>query len=161
VTKKDITDTTQLPPELKFAVAATDAVLAQEKIGQLELANSSQLPISGLLGERVRWEALGVKILDEVPSDDPLFCHVELPAGWRKVPRDHDYWTDLVDADGTVRAEIFYKAAFYDRRANVRLTDPPEDVMADDDDPYEGSFREAADNEGARIAAADDESESA
>lgn len=147
MTKKDIPD----KPEPNVVIDMAKLVPVQEKLGQLALASSTQLPIKGLLGERARWEVLGVKILDDVKSDDSLFCHVELPPGWRKVPRDHDYWTDLVDAEGTVHAEIFYKAAFYDRRANVRLTDPP--ARETDDDPYEGSFREAADNEGARIAA--------
>jgi hypothetical protein len=64
-----------------------------------------------------------VKILDEGKSDDPLFCRVELPAGWRKVPTDHPLWTDLVDGGGKVRAKIVYKAAFYDRYARVSLED--------------------------------------
>lgn len=130
MTKKNISDTTKLSPELNFAVAATDAVPVQERLGQLEVASSTQLPVKGLLGQRARWEAFGVKILDDTKTDDPLFCHVELPPGWQKVPRDHAYWTDLVDAEGTVRAEIFYKAAFYDRRAHVHLKDDPKEGPA-------------------------------
>jgi hypothetical protein len=134
VTKKDITDTTKLSPELKFAIAAADAVPVQDKLGQIELANSTQLPIDGLLGgrDRPRWEALGVKILDDVPRDDKLFCHVELPPGWKKVPTDHSLWTHLVDADGKLIAEIGYKAAFYDRWASVQLNaEPPPPASAE------------------------------
>jgi hypothetical protein len=120
-----ITDTARLSSAEKLAIAATPGgVIAQERRGQQELVASDQLPSDGLLGpDRARWEALGLKILDE-GSDDPMFCRVELPTGWRKVPREHALWTDLVDGDGQIRAEIRYKAAFYDRYADVRLKDP-------------------------------------
>ena len=122
-----ITDTSRLSSTAKLATAALPGgVIAQEARGQQELVESSQLPIEGLLGkERPRWEALGLKILDDQASDDPLFCQVELPPGWRKVPTDHPLWTHLVDEGGKVRAEIVYKAAYYDRYARVSLkTDP-------------------------------------
>lgn len=123
---KDITDASQLSSTAKLAVAATPGgILAQEAQGQTQLVLSTQLPIEGLLGaDRARWEALGVKILDDKRSDDSLFCHVELPAGWKKMPTDHPLWTDLVDADGKLVAKIVYKAAFYDRYAHVDLEKP-------------------------------------
>lgn len=127
-----ITNTERLSSADKLALAATPgAVIEQERFGQEELVASNQLPSDGLLGaDRPRWEALGLKILDE-GADDPLFCKVELPAGWRKVPREHALWTDLVDETGKVRAEIRYKAAFYDRYAHIKLKDPrPEDEVA-------------------------------
>ena len=120
-----ITNTERLSSAAKLALGATPgAVIEQERIGQLELVASNQLPSDGLLGaNRARWEALGLKILDE-GTDDPLFCRVQLPAGWKKVPRDHALWTNLVDETGTVRAEIRYKAAFYDRDARIWFKDP-------------------------------------
>jgi hypothetical protein len=120
-----ITNTARLSSSDKLALAATPgAVIEQERLGQEELVTSNQLPSDGLLGaDRPRWEALGLKILDE-DADDPLFCRVELPAGWRKVPREHALWTDLFDETGTIRAEIRYKAAFYDRGARIWLKDP-------------------------------------
>lgn len=122
-----ITDTSRLSSTEKLAVAALPGgVIAQEAQGQQELVASAQLPIEGLLGnERPRWEALGLKILDNQASNDPLFCHVELPPGWRKVPTNHPIWTDLVDADGEVRASICYKAAYYDRHAHISLKVDP------------------------------------
>ena len=122
--KKDITDTAQLSSTEKLAVAALPGgVIAQEARGQRQLVESTQLPTEGLLGrDRPRWEALGVKILDkEEELADPLFCRVEMPAGWRKVPTDHPLWTDLVDEGGQVIASICYKAAFYDRHAHITL----------------------------------------
>ena len=130
MTKKDttITDTARLSSAAKLAIAALPGgVIEQEAQGQQELVASAQLPIKGLIGhDRPRWEALGLKILDDQTSDDPLFCHVELPPGWRKVPTDHKLWTNLVDDAGKVIAEICYKAAFYDRHAHISLkADPP------------------------------------
>jgi hypothetical protein len=46
-----------------------------------------------------------------------------LPDGWQKRATDHDMWSELVDADGVVVASMFYKAAFYDRRAFLRMKD--------------------------------------
>lgn len=140
MTKKDaplITDTARLSSTEKLAIAAAGGVVEQESQGQQELVRAPQLPVDGLLGaERPRWEALGVKILDDGMSEDPLFCRVELPAGWRKVPTDHPLWTNLVDEGGGVVATICYKAAFYDRYARVDLKVPatgdgPECVCAD------------------------------
>lgn len=122
MTKKDITDTSRLSSTEKLATALPGGVVEQEALGQRELVESTQLPVQGLLGrDRPRWEALGVKILDQGAGEDPLFCRVELPAGWRKVPTDHPLWTDLVDEGGKVVASICYKAAFYDRHAHVSL----------------------------------------
>lgn len=126
-----IINTANLPTATKLMIAATGGVIEQEKRGQAELVASKQLPIDGLLGEdRPRWEALGVKILDDGKSDDPLFCRVELPTGWRKIATSHNLWTDLVDETGKVRASICYKAAFYDRYARVQLKRDPDSVCA-------------------------------
>lgn len=128
MTKKTITDTSKISSAEKLVTALPGGILAQEARGQSELVQSVQLPIKGLLGrDRAAWEALGVKILDAstgtVDANDALFCRVELPAGWKKVPTDHAMWTDLVDADGKLRGRIFYKAAFYDRCAHISLVE--------------------------------------
>ena len=44
-----------------------------------------------------------------------------LPPGWRLEPTDHSMWSDLVDANGNKRGSMFYKAAFYNRSAFIRL----------------------------------------
>lgn len=109
----------------------SDAIEMQEARGQKELAGSDVLPsqIRGTRNSPDGREALeraGVRFGDYVESD-PLFRYVELPEGWEKRPTDHSLWTDLVDAEGRVRASIFYKAAFYDRDAFVNVIDVESD----------------------------------
>jgi len=93
------------------------AIENQEKQGQNELVNSSQLPVD-CQGKDILEQA-GVKFGEPIP-DDPLFCVAELPAGWSKRATNHAMWSELIDDKGAVRAEIFYKAAFYDRRADMK-----------------------------------------
>lgn len=89
------------------------------KAGQIEQSFKETLPIEGTSGEsRAAFEALG--FVFGVPADD-LFVNVTFPKGWRKQPTYRDMWTNVLDEKGTVQASIFYKAAFYDRRAFVRL----------------------------------------
>lgn len=90
------------------------SILTQESRGQEELVNSEQLPTE--IDGKEKLEALGV-VFGEPLEDDPLFCNAQLPYGWKKRPTDHSMWSELVDASGNVVAGIFYKAAFYDRRA--------------------------------------------
>lgn len=114
-----ITNTTDQSPAFHFAVRATPGgIEAQESQGQQELVNAEVLPAKG---DWTQLEALGVKRGAHV-TGDPLFVHVELPAGWKKQATDHSLWTDLVDETGTKRASIFYKAAFYDRDAFFRVS---------------------------------------
>jgi len=60
-------------------------------------------------------ESLGFKFWDHDGKD--LFIECVMPAGWKKVPTDHSMWSNLLDDKGRIRANIFYKAAFYDRDA--------------------------------------------
>lgn len=114
-------ENTTLSPHPEWVMGGNpQAIRAQEKEGQRELANSELLPVEGTSNE-AEWAAIGVK-LGKPKKGDPLFRHVILPSGWKIVPTDHDMWSKLVDDKGRVRAEIFYKAAFYDRRAFVTLT---------------------------------------
>lgn len=87
---------------------------SQEAKGQAELAESQQLPKSdgGLR------DMLGIRTLG--PSkDDDLFVDVELPLGWKIEPTEHNMWSDLMNDSDEVVANIFYKAAFYDRKAKM------------------------------------------
>ena len=95
------------------------AIYAQEARGQRELAASEQLPAPKARAREVL-EKAGVKWGAPTPGDD-LFVSAVLPAGWKKRPTDHSMWTDLVDEKGRVRAQIFYKAAFYDRDASITV----------------------------------------
>jgi len=71
-------------------------------------------------GAREVLEKAGVKFLGGVEGD-PLFVHVKLPDGWKKVPAPHEWLTMLVDEKDRERARIFYKAALYDRQAALIL----------------------------------------
>lgn len=96
--------------------SSSDAILGQEAAGQQSFVKSTTLPAE-IRGKEIL-EAAGVKFLGPVEGDD-LFQYVELPEGWKKEPTDHSMWSKLVDEQGRERASIFYKAAFYDRRAHA------------------------------------------
>lgn len=90
-----------------------------EKRGQRQLVASMLLPTDRCHDIAV-YEALGFKF-DTVDPRDNLFQEVSLPPGWKKVRTDHAMWSKIIDEKDRERASIFYKAAFYDRRANMRL----------------------------------------
>lgn len=94
------------------------AIVNQEKQGQLELAAAEELPRTGC--ERAQLEALGFVFLEDDGSDD-LFLPVKFPEGWQKKPTEHSMHLDICDNKGRLRGHIFYKAAFYDRSANMSL----------------------------------------
>ena len=107
---------TRESPRVEFL--GDGSIERQEKQGQNELVESNQLPVEGLEHVRV---ALGIEILN-FSEGDPLFCDVKLPEGWEVIPNiDHSMWSGLIDAEGEKKADIFYKAAFYDRKAFIRI----------------------------------------
>ena len=89
-----------------------------EAEGQAQVVNSDVLPIEMNGGKRGDYEALGFVFGDVV---DDLFQAVTLPGGWRREGSDHSMWSYVVDAEGSRRVAVFYKAAFYDRRAFMRI----------------------------------------
>lgn len=131
--RTQITDTTaemaravQDDPLLALAMGLPGMIDHQGRVGQRELVESEQLPCRGLLGQDwARWEAFGVRILDAdagtTSASDPLFCRVQLPPGWARRATGHPMWSDLIDGLGRVRGRVFYKAAFYDRSAFLRM----------------------------------------
>lgn len=90
---------------------------AQEKAGQTTFVAGSTLPKDGL--DRAAFEKMGFKFGEDV---DTLFVSVTMPAGWQKQATSHSMHSDLLDDKRRTRASIFYKAAFYDRKAHIRLT---------------------------------------
>jgi len=99
-------------------VAATPGgIEIQEAQGQQQLVNSSKLPAKKYARETL--EKFGVVFGEE--DEDQLFVNVTLPDGWKLKATDHSMWSDLLDEQGRMRAAIFYKAAFYDRRASLTL----------------------------------------
>lgn len=63
-------------------------------------------------------EGWGFKFGD-VCTGDPMFIEVELPEGWERKPSEHSMWSYIVDDQGRERIGVFYKAAFYDRKAHT------------------------------------------
>ncbi len=102
-----------------FIAASTPGrIEAQEKNGQIEQSFLETLPIKGTASCRLVWEKLGFVFGTQA---DDIFVNVTFPKGWRKKVTDHAMWSELVDDKGRKRGGIFYKAAFYDRRAHVNL----------------------------------------
>lgn len=104
-----------------FRVAATPGgIEAQEAAGQVMFVNSATLPKDmGHDGKtRAALEALGFKFGTDA---DDIFINAVMPAGWKKVATEHSVHSDLIDDKGRRRGGIFYKAAFYDRNAHMRL----------------------------------------
>lgn len=114
-----ITDTTKNPHYDWVMGRNPRAIEEQEAEGQKELVSSSQLPRKGLTEEYIK--KFGIELTQlGLPNNDPLFVTVILPQGWTIKATDHSMWSELLDETGTSKAEIFYKAAFYDRDAFIR-----------------------------------------
>jgi hypothetical protein len=95
--------------------SSPNGIVEQEAQGQKNLIESKCLPISGDWDKLMSWG-----IVKGEPVDDQ-FVLAELPQGWHLEATGSVYWTNLLDEHGTVRASIFYKAAFYDRKAFFRV----------------------------------------
>lgn len=108
--------TNEDPMVLLVETMGSGGIERQEARGQRELAADSALPTEGLSSLPAEWGITSLGVRD----GDPLFTNVQLPDGWKVQPTGHSMWSDLLDADGKKRAAIFYKAAYYDRRAFIR-----------------------------------------
>lgn len=124
-TSRETRDNPLIPLAEGVVFGPGESIYRQEAQGQKSFVNSETLPTKmvprGDYGARTILKAAGVKFLGEVEGD-PIFQYVELPTGWKKVPTDHPMWSKLLDDKGRERANIFYKAASYDRSANLNLT---------------------------------------
>lgn len=112
----------------KLVGGTPNAIEASESAGQQELVRGKVLPTdiqTVFIGQdrlpgKPFLENTGVKFLGFV-DNDALFQYVELPPGWKLEATDHAVWSSLLDEKGRERAGIFYKAAFYDRKATLHL----------------------------------------
>lgn len=132
--KNSVTNTTvatESDPLTFFAeqVLTGRAIENSERRGQQELVVSDVLPAAMSPETRTVLEKAGV-IFGELVEGDNIFRNATLPIGWRKEATDHDMHSHLLDDKGRLRANIFYKAAFYDRSA--RLTAMPRYSMHND-----------------------------
>jgi len=93
------------------------AIEASEAAGQQALVNSEILPTDMNGFDRAEiTEKTGITFGD---AADDIFTNVTLPEGWSKRATEHSMHNELLDDKGRVRAGIFYKAAFYDRHADM------------------------------------------
>ncbi len=105
-----------LSGDLENLEAATTpgGIERQEAEGQRKMVSSfTTLPAEMDHGRSLE---LGFKIGQPVEGDE-LFINVEAPEGWELKATEHSMWSDIVDDKGEKRGQVFYKAAFYDRRA--------------------------------------------
>ena len=119
-----IENTSQRDPFLHLLGAVSEGssgyIENMEAEGQRQLVNSDVLPVDAPWTEL---EELGFTRTDPSASDD-LFVNCTLPEGWRREGSDHAMWSYIVDERGIRRVAVFYKAAFYDRRAFARIEQP-------------------------------------
>lgn len=116
-------NTSARPMEAHLLGAMSDGrsgyITGMEAAGQRQLVASTSLPASMTPAED-DYLAVGFTF-GPADESDPLFRPATLPAGWRKKASDHNMWSDVVDDLGRRRVAVFYKAAFYDRRASMQL----------------------------------------
>jgi hypothetical protein len=103
-------------------VASTPGgIEAQEARGQADLTRRfNQLPKEYGRGEFPAELLVRLGFTAQGPVDD-LFIGVTAPAGWQLRPTSHSMHSEIVDDKGRVRGGVFYKAAFYDRKASFHL----------------------------------------
>ncbi len=98
-----------------IAATSPGGIERQEAAGQASFVQSTTLPKDC---DRNILTLAGVIFGDDF---DDLFVTVQLPDGWKKQATEHSMHSDLLDEKGRKRGAIFYKAAFYDRKAHMSL----------------------------------------
>ena len=103
------------------------------------------LPTKGLLEDihghgRSMREELGI-VIGDVKEGDEIWTSVVLPEGWSlRASGDHAMYSDLVDERGRPRAQIFYKAVFYDRKAHIFPPNKRYRISSADPERYGATF---------------------
>ncbi|OPC84136.1 hypothetical protein B4N89_27290 [Embleya scabrispora] len=100
--------------EPTISAVSTAFITDMEAQGQRQLVASDLLPTE--CDDDATLEALGIT-LGEPLADDPLFRPATLPDGWSREASTHDMHSHILDEHGRRRVHVFYKAAFYDRKA--------------------------------------------
>lgn len=124
-----IENTSSMDPREKLLdMLVGGGIEGQEQRGQSQLVKSTLLPTNR--GRRYLSDDDTEKMMElgftfgEPLESDPLFCEATLPEGWTKEGSDHAMWSYVLDERGIKRVAVFYKAAFYDRDAFMRLISP-------------------------------------
>jgi len=121
--------------DMENAIAAMvpGGIERQEAEGREWLIENSMLPVGmGVLGcsSAVSSFAAIARVYDALCSwglefgglEGDIFVPVKLPGGWAlKASEQSQYLAFLLDDQKAVRAQIFFKAAFYDRRAELTV----------------------------------------
>jgi len=108
--------------EITMLALGADGVEVYNRVKQRHLAADADahdvtLPTPG--SNDPVWTKMGVIYGDPVKDDEKFFRHATIPAGWKIVPTDHYMYSNLVDDKGRPRAQIGFKAAFYDRWTSI------------------------------------------
>jgi hypothetical protein len=118
---QNTTRAVQENPAYGLFASMGDGITEMEAAGQSQLIQSTKLPAELSYSTRADFEALGF-VFGDLVDGDPLFRETTLPAGWTKRATDHSMHSEIVDERGIARVGVFYKAAFYDRRADMNIT---------------------------------------
>lgn len=95
------------------------SITNSERAGQARFVAAQQLPREMRpASARAYLESVGFRFGENV---DELFVACAFPEGWKLKATDQAIYSDLFDAKDRRRALIFYKAAFYDQRAEFAL----------------------------------------
>jgi hypothetical protein len=102
-----------------LALGTAEGIPLLERMAQREIAQGGVLFLDRAMkpGIVAVLERLGFQFPPETGDLDPILRPVVGPPGWTLRPKESAYWTDLLDPKGHVRGHIFYKGAYYDRRA--------------------------------------------
>ncbi len=107
--------------------ALPESVAASESRGAAQIVASEQIPVEGLaellpIMQLAGFTFPGLRTVKGVPrgsKDDELFVDAVFPKGWTRRRTEHAMHTDILDEKGRKRFGVFYKAAFYDRKAGI------------------------------------------
>ena len=103
--------------DLPLLGGSSRRVEEDERLGTEQLAKSDLIPAQG---PRAELEAMGF-VFGAPKMGDDLFVHAVFPKGWAWQTTEHAMWNYIVDETGKRRVAVFYKAAFYDRRAHFHV----------------------------------------
>ena len=98
-----------------FKKALIEGKKPQELIDEKESEGQKKVNTEIMLSRDMQpakevWEKLGF-VFYEIPGNNVLY-KAELPKGWKLVPNEHPMWTDLIDEQGNLRGQMFYKASY-------------------------------------------------
>ena len=126
MTIENTTDAIRRNPMAGLLMGLSGGIEASERRGQQQLVNSDRLP-SDTRGKDAAFIALGFTF-GEPDANDSLFRPATLPSGWKREGSDHAMWSYIVDERGIKRVGVFYKAAYYDRRADMHVVNVGRDI---------------------------------